>query len=76
MQVEVSFGEPIWPADVVNSEDNAAVELTCRAIRAIAALAGQPQYEPRIAGRQWKPTAEELEEAMAAKDRRDAAQRE
>jgi 1-acyl-sn-glycerol-3-phosphate acyltransferase len=73
-RVEVRFGEPIpsTAVTVSNGDENLAVELTRRAIRAIAALAGQAEYEPRIAGRNWKPTAEELEEAMAAKERREA----
>jgi 1-acyl-sn-glycerol-3-phosphate acyltransferase len=72
-RVEVRFGEPIWPDQPTpdNGDENSAVELTRRAIRAIADLAGETDYEPRIAGRNWKPTAAELEEAMAAKDRRD-----
>ena len=32
-------------------------------------------FEPRIAGRNWKPTAEELDAAMDAKERRDAAEK-
>ena len=38
---------------------------------AIARLADKPFFEPQMAGRKWKPTAEELEEAMAAKDARE-----
>lgn len=76
-RVEVTFGEPLWPADISagNGDEHVAVELTRRAMRAIAVLAGQSDFEPQIAGRNWKPSAEELEEAMAAKERRDAEQR-
>lgn len=73
-RVEVRFGSPLDPRKFCDngSDDNAAQQLTRDALKAIAALAGQPDFEPRLAGRVWKPTEEELEAAMAAKERRDA----
>jgi 1-acyl-sn-glycerol-3-phosphate acyltransferase len=70
--VEVRFGEPILldEYDARGQEDGIEREITRRAIKAIAELAGQPAFEPQIAGRQWKPTQAELEEAMAAAERR------
>jgi hypothetical protein len=41
-----------------------------RILKALAELAGQPDFEPKIAGRQWKPTDAELEVAMAEADKR------
>ena len=58
--------------DVVLDMENAAQQLTRTALKAIAVLAGRSDYEPQLAGRVWKPTDEELETAMAAKDRREA----
>jgi 1-acyl-sn-glycerol-3-phosphate acyltransferase len=72
-RVEVRFGEPIdvrpW---VERGAEHAAQELTVHALRSIAALAGEPAYQPRLAGRSWKPTAEELNAAMAEQDERGA----
>jgi hypothetical protein len=33
--------------------------LLVQCVKAIAALANQPDFEPRLAGRKWKPGAEE-----------------
>jgi len=71
-RVEVRFGEPIFLDEYYarGQEDGIEREIARRAIKAIAELAGQPDFEPRIAGRQWKPTQAELEEAMAEAERR------
>lgn len=71
-RVEVRFGEPIDVQPWLNSgEENAAKQLTLHALKAIAALAGQPDFEPRLAGRSWKPTNEELNAQYAAQDERE-----
>jgi 1-acyl-sn-glycerol-3-phosphate acyltransferase len=71
-RVEVRFGAPIdvepWLA---NGDDTAAAQLTLHALKAIAALAGQPEFEPSLAGRSWKPTDAELQAAYAAQDERE-----
>jgi 1-acyl-sn-glycerol-3-phosphate acyltransferase len=72
-RVEVRFGSPLQPPNVASNGDEAcAKEFTRQILKAIATLAGQPNFEPQIAGRRWKPTAAELDAAMDAKDRRDA----
>lgn len=47
-------------------------ELTMRAMKEIARLAGYPDFEPRLAGKRWKPTQEELDAAMAKQSKRRA----
>jgi 1-acyl-sn-glycerol-3-phosphate acyltransferase len=74
-RVEVRFGAPIDPSRFANGErdDRAAKEFTREIMKAIATLAGQPDFQPQIAGRVWKPTEEELEAAMDAQERRQAS---
>jgi len=76
-RVEVRFGPPLDPATFLNrdNEDGSAREFTLQILRAIARLADKPYFQPTIAGRNWKPTKEELESAMDAKERRDAAEK-
>lgn len=70
--VEVRFGQPLDPKNFrADSEERQAEQFTRAIVRAIANLAGQHDFEPGIAGRRWKPTAEEIEEAAAAKDARE-----
>jgi 1-acyl-sn-glycerol-3-phosphate acyltransferase len=71
-RVEVRFGEPVDLSDFYDRDDDtgsapAAME---RIIRALAALADQPDFQPQIAGRNWKPTTEELAAAMDAAETR------
>jgi 1-acyl-sn-glycerol-3-phosphate acyltransferase len=74
-RVTVRFGQPLWPpaATDANSEHSSAEAFTFEILRAIATLAGRTDFQPRLAGRQWKPTDEEVEAAAAAQDRRTAA---
>jgi 1-acyl-sn-glycerol-3-phosphate acyltransferase len=76
-RVEVQFGAPLDPAQFfgADGEEGSAREFTVQILKAIAKLAGREDFEPQIAGRNWKPTAEELDAAMDAKERRDAAER-
>lgn len=71
-RVEVHFGQPIDLSQYYGREGEAGVvqEILRRILKEIAALGGQPDFEPQIAGRNWKPTQEDLEEAMAEADRR------
>jgi 1-acyl-sn-glycerol-3-phosphate acyltransferase len=69
-RVEVRFGEPI-----IADEGESAEDFSIRFLKAIAELARRDDFEPRLAGRSWKPTQEELEAAMEAKERRDAAEK-
>ncbi|HMC11137.1 MAG TPA: lysophospholipid acyltransferase family protein, partial [Pirellulaceae bacterium] len=76
-RVEVRFGEPLDPTKFCGpaGEEGGAQQFTLEILKAIAKLAGRSDFEPRIAGRNWKPTAEELDAAMDAKERRDAAEK-
>lgn len=57
--------------DRVDDRDTHA-ELTMRAMKEIARLAGHPDFEPQLAGKKWKPTAEEVAEAIAGQAKRRA----
>ena len=75
-RVEIQFSQPLDPTDYAGHDvENLAQELTRQALKRIAALADRYDFEPQFAGRNWKPTAEELEAAMDAKERRDAAEK-
>ena len=60
-KVRVHFGQPI-DVEAYQDHDESTVigELMLRTVRAIAELAGQPDYQPELAGRQWKPTPDEV----------------
>jgi hypothetical protein len=59
-RVFVRFGEPISTGG--EPSENEILMLRC--LKSIAELAGRPDFKPQLAGRQWKPTPEELAEAM------------
>ncbi len=40
-------------------EDGVLAELTLRVLKEIATLAGQPDFEPKLAGKNWKPRDDE-----------------
>jgi 1-acyl-sn-glycerol-3-phosphate acyltransferase len=71
-RVEVRFGRPIEMAEFHGREDEheAIQEITRRALKAIAELAGRSDFEPQFAGRHWKPTQQEIEQAAAAAEAR------
>ena len=71
-RVTIHFGQPLDLAEFFGREqdENVHEEVLRRAMKAIAALAGQPDFEPRIAGRDWKPTPAQLETDMAESHRR------
>ena len=71
-RVKVRFGPPLDFSEFFDreSEQEVLAEVLRRCQRAIADLAGRPDFEPRIAGRNWKPTAEELAADMDAADER------
>jgi 1-acyl-sn-glycerol-3-phosphate acyltransferase len=58
-QTRVYFGQPIETSEYAAraDEDGVAEEIMLRALRAIAALAGRPDFQPRLAGRKWNPAA-------------------
>jgi 1-acyl-sn-glycerol-3-phosphate acyltransferase len=76
-RVRVRFGEPIDLSEYFGRErENGVVkELTRRCIGEIARLAGLEDYQPKIAGRDWKPSQEELDELIAANGERQRGSR-
>ncbi|WP_338000649.1 lysophospholipid acyltransferase family protein [Bremerella sp. P1] len=54
-QVQITVGDLIYPSDFESDK-----EMIVAAVKAIAQLAGQADYEPTLAGKKWKPTPEEL----------------
>ena len=68
----VRFGRPIDTTPYLDRVDDREVhgELTLQAMKEIARLAGQPDFEPQLAGRHWKPTKEEIDAAHARQRRR------
>jgi 1-acyl-sn-glycerol-3-phosphate acyltransferase len=71
-RVRVRFGSAIDLAEYYGREDEPGVvdQIMLRCLRELARLAGRPDHEPQLAGRHWKPTAEEL--AAAAETGRNA----
>lgn len=71
-RVRVKFGRPIHVTDHADSDSDreVMVELMHRCIKAIAQLAGRADFEPQLAGKKWKPTAEEVAAAIATKEGR------
>jgi 1-acyl-sn-glycerol-3-phosphate acyltransferase len=71
-RVVVQFGRPVDLSDLFDREGEAGVvsEAMQRVLRALADLAGRSDFEPELAGRNWKPTQEELDAAMDAADAR------
>lgn len=66
-RVEIYFGDPIDPADIADSEDpqeSVAGQLILAAARQIVQLAGHSELQPRLAGRNWKPSRDETLRAM------------
>jgi 1-acyl-sn-glycerol-3-phosphate acyltransferase len=73
-RVDVTFGPPIDLSEFYDREGDPDLTESVmeRIARALAKLAGQPGFEPQIAGRNWKPTDEELALAMDEADQRRA----
>lgn len=71
-KVRIRFGELIDISEYYGREQEEGVhaEIMLRCLKAVAELAGQPDFEPRMAGRNWKPTAEQIEADLAAQEAR------
>jgi len=71
-KVEVLFGEPIDLSEFYDREQEPGVvqQSLLRILKALAVLADEPNFEPQIAGRNWKPTREQLDAAMDAAEGR------
>jgi 1-acyl-sn-glycerol-3-phosphate acyltransferase len=67
-RVSVRFGPPIDASSFAGLEDDTTIAKTLllATLRELALLAEQPDFEPQLAGKNWKPTEEELAAAMAA----------
>lgn len=67
-RVTVKFGKPMAIQSKTIGENDAgdAKELLLACLREVARLAGHPEFTPELAGRSWKPTAEELASAQEA----------
>jgi 1-acyl-sn-glycerol-3-phosphate acyltransferase len=63
-RTRVYFGQPIETSEYAARADQEGVagEITLRALRAIAQLAGRPDFQPQLAGKKWNPMAEWPEE--------------
>ncbi len=66
-RVQLKVGEPIYLDEYygleVDGDELKRIMQDC--MQKVAVLAGQPDFEPRIAGRRWKPTEEELRADLA-----------
>ncbi len=73
-RVTVRFGPAIDLAEYYGREDEPGVvdQIMLRCLREIGRLAERPDHEPQLAGRHWKPTAEQLAAAMDAPRQRQA----
>jgi len=70
-RVRLVFGEPVDAATYggkATPQESRALALQCLAD--IAALAGADDHQPSLAGRNWRPTRQELEKDMADSERR------
>lgn len=67
----IYFGQPIETSEYAAraDEDGVAAELMLRALRAIADLAGRPDFQPQLAGRKWNPAAVNSQEEAEGEDR-------
>jgi 1-acyl-sn-glycerol-3-phosphate acyltransferase len=65
-QVRVVFGEPMDLSIYYDCENNNQIvgQLMLTVMSKVAALAGQSDFEPQLAGKRWKPTEEELDAAI------------
>lgn len=69
-RARVRYGQPIDLSAYYGREKDPEVvrQLLIECVRAIAALAGQPEFEPRLAGRRWCATAQQLDDDTAGGD--------
>ena len=71
-RVRVHVGDAIdlSPYYGQENEHDIANRVILQAMKAVGELAQQGHFQPRLAGRRWKPTQEELEAAMSESERR------
>lgn len=70
---EVRVGPLIDVAEFYGREGDTEIvqQIMLRVLKEIAILADQPDFEIKLAGRNWKPTAEEVAADMDARDERE-----
>ncbi|MEX1038982.1 MAG: lysophospholipid acyltransferase family protein [Pirellulaceae bacterium] len=68
-KVEVRFGTPVETQTSENG-DRDTETVILEAVKAIAELAGEHDFQPQLAGKSWKPTEAEKEAALIAARRR------
>lgn len=70
-RVRLVVGKPIELTEFFDREDDSAAagEIMLQVVRKIARLAGRPDFEPKLAGRRWKPTEDELRDVVDRKRR-------
>jgi 1-acyl-sn-glycerol-3-phosphate acyltransferase len=70
--VEVRVGPLIDVTEFYGREGEPEIvkQIMLRVLREICVLAEQPNFEPKLAGRNWKPTAEEVANDMDKRDER------
>jgi 1-acyl-sn-glycerol-3-phosphate acyltransferase len=79
--VKVYYGSPIDSAPfadrIAAGEDETAVtaELLLTTMKALACLAGRPDFEPQLAGRKWKPTEAQIAADVAENESRRKSRR-
>lgn len=68
-RVRVRVGQPIdlSPYYGREREDGIVQQLICQSMSQVAKLAGHDDYQPRLAGRQWKPTSKDISADVAAR---------
>jgi 1-acyl-sn-glycerol-3-phosphate acyltransferase len=71
-KVDVRVGELIDVSEFYGREDEPEIvqQLMVRVLKSIAALAGQPDFEIKLAGRHWKPSEQEIAADVAASEER------
>lgn len=72
-RASVRYGQPIDLSAYYGREKEPEVvrQLLNECVRAIATLAGHPEFEPRLAGRHWCTSAAQVEEGAARHDNDD-----
>ncbi len=72
-RVEVRVGPLLDVSEFYGRENDPEIvqQVMLRVLKAIAVLAEQPDFEIKLAGRNWRPTAEEVATDMEARDERE-----
>lgn len=66
----ITIGKPIDMAPYLarTEEEGIINELILRSVKEIALLAGEKDFQPQLAGRNWKPTPEQIAADLAKRD--------